>query len=72
MKKVGNLKDIIKPQNQGKGSFTFILKDEDETIKSIYSLDENVMSNELVTFIETSDIFSNYHIMTRMTLCQGF
>ncbi|GAA0322726.1 hypothetical protein GCM10008967_11540 [Bacillus carboniphilus] len=72
MKKVNNFKDIINSENQGKGSFTMILKDEDENISSVYSLDENVMSSELVIFKETSDILSNYHIMTRMTLCQGF
>ncbi|MFP3919937.1 hypothetical protein U5N28_19205 [Lysinibacillus telephonicus] len=72
VKKVNNLKDINNSVRQGKGSFTLILTDEDENISSIYSLDENVMSSELVTFKETSDILSNYHIMTRMTLCQGF
>jgi len=72
MKRVNNLNDIVKQINTKKGGFTFIIKDDNDNIKSIYSLDENVMSSELVIFKETSDIFSNYHIMTRMTLCEGF
>lgn len=72
MKKVNDFQEIIDKKQIGKGSFTFILKDEDENISSIYTHDDNVMSNELEIFKETAEIFSTYHIMMRMTLSEGF
>jgi hypothetical protein len=72
MKKVNDLEEIFKKASLGKGGFTFIIKDDDDNIKSVYSHDDNVLIDLFDAFRESSDILSNYHIMTRMTLCDGF
>jgi hypothetical protein len=72
MRKIDNLQEIYKKASLNKGGFTLILKDDDENINAIYSHEENVLSDLLDVFKETSDILYSFHIMTRMTLCEGF
>lgn len=71
MKKIKDIKDLQKSMIAGSG-FTFLLKDQDENITSIYSHDDNLLSDVLIDFKITSEILHNYHLMTRMTLCEGF
>jgi hypothetical protein len=72
MKKVIDTEEMFKKAASGKGGFTMILKDENENIKSLYTYDEDVLGELLGEFKEIADILHNYHIMTRITLCEGF
>lgn len=69
MKKTNNLNDLV---GNEKGGVSLIITDKDENIRSAYVYDENLLNDLLNIFKKTSKILSGYHVMTRMTLCQGY
>ncbi|MFE4525429.1 hypothetical protein ACFRCQ_25520 [Cytobacillus firmus] len=72
MRKVDDIQDVFKQASSGKGGFTLLIKDEEDNIKAVYSHDENILKGLLDVFREASSILHSYHIMTRMTLCDGY
>lgn len=72
MKKINDIEEVHKNNNPTKGGISLFLIDANDNIEAIYSHKDNVLSDLLNDLKEASNTFDSYHIMVRMTLCDGF
>lgn len=55
-----------------RGNMFFATKNRNNEIQDIYIKDENVLKEITTTLTKTADFFHNFHIMTRIELCNGW
>lgn len=71
MKKVKK-KDFSRLVGNSQGKMMFATKDRNGEIQDIYMRDENVLKEITTVLTKTTDFFHNFHIMTRIELCNGW
>ncbi|WP_405157920.1 hypothetical protein [Paenibacillus sp. FSL H8-0283] len=71
MKKVKN-KDFSRLVGNSQGKMMLATKDRNGEIQDIYMRDENVLKEITTVLTKTTDFFHNFHIMTRIELCNGW
>jgi hypothetical protein len=65
------LSKVLK-NDQGKGKMLFATKNNDGELQDVYMRDEGILKESFTSLTQTADFLSNYHIMTRMELCNGW